>query len=80
MPYESTHSFDIGLSGRIPGIGATFAIDGYYRILQGITEYRGSVLSYVNRGYNPFNDIISGHGYSMGLSVCAMRQWGKMRG
>lgn len=80
VPYESTHSFDIGLSGRIPGIGATFAIDGYYRILQGITEYRGSVLSYVNRGYNPFNDIISGHGYSMGLSVCAMRQWGKMRG
>lgn len=77
---EDLNSFEMGLRGSIPHLNWNYDITGYYKIISNTSEYRGSLLSLVNNGYNPLDDVINGHGYAMGLSVTLMRQWGKIRG
>ena len=80
IPPEDVYSAELGFSGKLPLLGLQYSIDGYYKILRNVTEYKGSLLSLVNNNYNPLDDVINGHGFATGLSVALMRQWGRLRG
>lgn len=80
LPPDEVYSAELGISGVIPRLGCQYTVEGYYKILRNVTEYKGSLLSLVNTNYNPLEDVINGRGFSTGLSFSLMRQWGRLRG
>ena len=78
-PQES-NSFDIGAEGRIAPLGIDYSLGVYYRLIRHAGEFHGSLLNLAGGSYNPLNDYLDGHGYSCGVSVMLMRQFGKLRG
>jgi|GEM_PF-7029962 len=77
---HDVHSAEIGISGFIPAAELNFIVEGYYKRAFHSTEFKGSLLSLANKGYNPMTDILDGDGYSAGLSLTLMRHWGRLRG
>lgn len=77
---QQSHSFDIGAEGRITQWGIDYSLGAYYRLVRHAGEFHGSLLNLSGSSYNPLNDYLDGHGYTCGLSVMLMRQFGKLRG
>lgn len=77
---QETHSFDIGAEGRIGALGIDYSLGAYYRLIRHAGEFHSSLLNLAGSSYNPLSDYPDGHGYSCGVSVMLMRQFGKFRG
>lgn len=77
---EDAVSLSVGTSGRIAPLGMFYSIEGYYKHIGNAVEFAGSILDLTNTTYNPDDNLIVGQGYSYGVSLSAMRQFGKVRG
>ena len=78
--YEDNHSLELNLNGTIPSILIDWDASTYWIRMINAAEYGGGLLSFMSYGYNPISDLHYGNGYSAGMSVRLMRQWGKFRG
>lgn len=77
---DDVHSLEIGCGGRIPAIGATFRIDLYAKLLLHATDYTGSVMDMLSPSYDGMANIADARGWSHGISLSLMRQFGRVRG
>lgn len=77
---KDVNSFDVGFNGRIPYLLVDYDIGGYCKLTSNASEYCGALVNFVNDNYSPLDDVIQGHGYSAGLSLSLMRQFGNIRG
>lgn len=77
---ESYDCVEAGTNGYIPALGLDYMVDVFYKRLQHISEYCGTILNMSSSGYNPLADIQDGHGYAYGMELAVMRQFGKLRG
>ena len=76
---EDTHSLSLGVSGIIPETGVNFSIEGYYKRMLHAGEFSGSVIDFANPSYNPISDLLDGNGFSYGVSITLLKQWGRLR-
>ena len=67
--YSRTVRADV--SFNIAPLHLNIEAGGYYRRLSGVTEYGGTLFSFINSDYNPLRDLYSGKGDSYGLSIFA---------
>lgn len=80
LPPEDVHSFEIGGGGQLPWIGGTFRIDLYAKRQLHATDYAGSVMDLLSPSFDGMAQIVDTQGWSCGLSVSLMRQFGRVRG
>ncbi len=78
-PLDS-HNFEVGISGWLGSSGINYRIEGYYRRMSNCSEFAGSLIDLTNPTYNPLSDVITGPGFSVGMSLALMRQIGRVRG
>lgn len=76
---EDVNSLEFGINGRIPVIAVDYGFTLYGKLIYNIGEFTGTILNFVNAGYNPLNDYITGKGKVFGASVYISRQVGKIR-
>lgn len=80
LPPETAESVSAGCSGLIPHIFVSYIVEGYWRRMGHLAEYDGSLINMANPQYDPRQDLVFGNGYSAGISVALMRQFGKISG
>lgn len=77
---QEVYSVEIGAEGRIAALGLDYSAGLYFRRVRHASEFRGSLLNLAGKDYDPLSDLIDGKGYSCGVSVMLMRQFGRVRG
>lgn len=80
IKYEDNHSLELLLNGIIPAVWVDFQLSAYYIDMHNVGEYGGGLLNFSSAGYNPLEDMHFGNGYSVGMSLSIMRQFGALRG
>lgn len=78
-PEERTDALSLGISGYISFIGFNFMVEGYWKKIRHAGEFTGSVIDFVKPDYNPLTNLSDGNGYSYGMSVMLLRQFGRFR-
>lgn len=74
------HSLELEFSGVFPNILIDWQLTAYGIRMLNAAEFGGSLLSFLNYGYSPTDDLHFGRGYSAGLTISMERQFGPLRG
>lgn len=80
IPPLDSHNFEVGVTGFIPLLRLTYSVEGYYRKMNNMIEFTGSLLDLTNASYNPISDVAKGQGYALGVSLSLLKQVGAVRG
>ncbi len=77
---QNVNTLEAGFEGKILPLSVDFSLGGYWRFIRHAAEFNGSFVNLAGNSYNPLNDLLDGRGYSCGVSVMLMRQFGRVRG
>lgn len=80
VPPEDVHSFEIAADGVIPCTGLVYSAEGYFKILRGGVEFKGSLLDMTTPAFQPLENLEKTRGYAWGISLTLSRQIGRLRG
>lgn len=77
---QYAHTFTVGTSAYLFGRKARLSADVFYKKLYNQTEYRGTVLDFVNTEYDINNMLSHGTGKNYGFSIMLNKRSGRLTG
>ena len=75
---QNSHQVAVGLTQAFPSVGTSLTVEGYYKTLDRILEYREGASLLLNDEFE--EELLHGSGRSRGLEVLLRRRTGRWRG
>ncbi|MEG1861879.1 MAG: TonB-dependent receptor [Bacteroidaceae bacterium] len=80
IPASKAFCYTIGATQTSGNDHYVFSVEGFYKILRQQTEYDGSLLDLFMKKYDLEKNILSGHGYNLGVDFFAKKTHGRLTG
>ncbi len=75
---QTSHQWSLGLFRGLPALNLTLSLEGYYKTMSNLIEYREGARLLLNDNFE--KELVNGDGTSLGMEFLARRRSGKLTG
>mgnify|MGYP000754531750 FL=1 len=75
---QSSHQVAVGYFGGLESIGVNYSVEGYYKYMQNLIEYREGAQLLLNDNFE--EELIEGNGEAYGMEFMFRRKFGRIKG